>query len=111
MKKNIKIYHKGKLVDKEINYIPTRYIWAVLITILEVTAIIGVVVLLALYVPYFYLALLATQIGVILAIMVSNNNPDYKLVWLFVVVMIPLIGMMIYLIFYKRKLPKRLIKR
>ena len=51
MRKNIKIYHKGKLVDKEINYIPTRYIWAVLITILEVAAIIGVVVLLAFYVP------------------------------------------------------------
>ena len=111
MKKNIKIYHKGKLVNKEINYIPTRYIIAILITLLEVLSIIGVVVLLAIYVPYFYTALLLTQIGVIVAIMVSNNNPDYKLVWLFVVVMIPLGGLMIYLIFYKRKLPKRAIKR
>ena len=111
MKKNIKIYHKGKLVDKEINYIPTRYIIAILITILEVLSIIGIVVALAIYVPYFYFALILTKIGVIVAIMISNNNPDYKLVWLFVVVMIPLGGLMIYLIFYKRKLPKKAVKR
>ncbi len=111
MKKNIKIYEKGKLVDKEINYIPTRYIIAILITILEVLSIIGVVIALAIFVPYFYAALVVTQIGVIVAIMVSNNNPDYKLVWLFVVVMIPLGGLMIYLIFYKRKLPKKSVKR
>ena len=57
MKKNIKIYSKGKYIDKEINYIPTRYIWAILITLLEVAGIIGTVVLLAIYVPYFYTAL------------------------------------------------------
>ncbi len=111
MKKNIKIYHKGKLVDKEINYIPTRYIIAILITILEVLSIIGIVVVLAIYVPYFYSALILTEIAVIVSIMISNNNPDYKLVWLFVVVMIPLVGLMIYLIFYKRKLPAKAIRR
>ncbi len=111
MKKNIKVYKKGEYVDKEINYIPTRYIIAILITILEVLAIIGTVVLLAIYVPYFYTALVATQVALIIAIIVSNNNPDYKLVWLFVVAMIPVGGMMVYLIFYKRKLPKKSIKR
>lgn len=111
MKRNIKIYQKGKLVNKEINYIPTRYIIAILITILEVLGIIGTVIALAIFVPYFYMGLLITQVGVIIHIMVSNNNPDYKLVWLFVVVMIPLGGLMIYLIFYKRKLPKRAVKR
>lgn len=111
MKKNIKIYSKGKYIDKEINYIPTRYIWAILITLLEVAGIIGTVVLLAIYVPYFYTALLVTQVVIIIAIILSNNNPDYKLVWLFVVVMVPVGGLMIYLIFYKRKLPKRVIKK
>lgn len=111
MKKNIKVYQNGEYVDKVINYIPTRYIFAILITILEVAAIIGVMVVLAIFVPYFYLAILLTEIGVIIAIMVSNNNPDYKLIWLFVVVMIPLGGLMIYLIFYKRKLPNKSVKR
>ncbi|MBQ8522326.1 MAG: cardiolipin synthase [Clostridia bacterium] len=111
MKKKIKIHANGKIVEKEINYIPTRYIIAILITILEVAAIIGTVVVLAIFVPYFYTALMITQVVVVISIVVSNNNPDYKLIWLFVVVMIPLVGLMIYLIFYKRKLPKRVVKK
>lgn len=111
MKKKIKVYQNGDYVEKEINYIPTRYIFAILITVLEVAAIIGIMVVLAIFVPYFYIAILLTEIGVIIAIVVSNNNPDYKLIWLFVVVMIPLGGLMIYLIFYKRKLPKKSIER
>ena len=111
MKKNIKVYQNGEYVDKEINYIPTRYIFAILLTILEVFAIIGVMVVLAMFVPYFYIAIMITQVVVMIAIVVSNNNPDYKLIWLFVVVMIPLAGLMIYLIFYKRRLPKKSIKR
>lgn len=57
MKKKIKLYSKGEYVDKEINYIPLRYIIAILITLSEVAAIIGIVVVLAIYVPYFYIAL------------------------------------------------------
>ena len=54
MKRKIKIHTYGKVVEKEINYIPTRYIVAILVTILEVLGIIGTVVALAIFVPYFY---------------------------------------------------------
>lgn len=111
MKKKIKYNVGDKVEEHEINYIPTRFILAILLTVIEVLSIIGVMVVLALYVPYFYIAIFITEIVVIIAIMVSNNNPDYKLIWLFVVVMIPLAGLMIYLIFYKRKLPKKVVNR
>lgn len=111
MKKNIKVYYNGEYIDKEINYIPTRYIIAILITIMEIVAIIGVMVLLALYVPYFYIAIIITEIISIITIVVSSGNPDYKLIWLFFVVMLPLVGLMLYLMFHKRKLPKKYIKR
>ncbi len=111
MKKNIKIYSNGKYVNKEINYIPLRFIVAILITLLEIASIIGIVVILALYVPYFYVLLFLTEIGTIIGIIVSNNNPDYKLIWLFVVVMLPLVGLMLFLIFHKRKLPRKTVKK
>lgn len=111
MKKNIKVYSNGDYVDKEINYIPTRYILAILITFLEVVSIIGVVVVLAIFVPYFYIALIITQIVAIVAIVVSSNTPDYKLTWLFFVVMLPLVGLMLYMIFHKRKLQKKYVKK
>lgn len=111
MKKNIKIYSNGKYVNKEINHIPLRFISAIFLTLLEVALIIGIMVVLTLYVPYFYILILLTEIGTIIAIVTSNNNPDYKLIWLFVVVILPIIGLMLYFIFHKRKLPQKIIKR
>ncbi|MBQ8444370.1 MAG: PLDc N-terminal domain-containing protein [Clostridia bacterium] len=111
MKKKIKVYSNGEYVDKEITYIPFRYIVAILVTLFEILAIIGVMVVLALYVPYFYIAIFVTEIVSMITIVVSNDNPDYKLIWLFAVVVLPLVGLMLYFIFHKRTLPKKTVKR
>lgn len=111
MKKKIKVFNGKQYIDKELNYIPTRYIMAILITLLEILTIIAVMVLLILYVPYFYILFFATEIISIVTIVVSYGNPDYKVTWLFFVVMLPLVGLMLFLIFHKRKLPKKAIKR
>ena len=111
MKKNIKVYEKGKYVEKEITYIPLRYIVAVLLTILEIVLIMAIVFLCAIYIPYFYIALLITEIVVVIGIIGSNENPDYKIPWLLFVIILPIVGFMLYFMFHKRKLPKRIIKR
>ena len=112
MKKSIRVTNaRGKYIDKEINYIPLRYIIAMLITILEIAAIIGIVVALCIYVPYFYIALYVTQALAVIGILVSNDNPDYRITWLFFVIALPLVGLMLYLIFHKRTLPKRIMQR
>ena len=63
-------------MEKEIYYIHVRYILAVLITIAETAAIVAIVVALMYKVPYFSIAVLLTQIGVILQIINSNDNAD-----------------------------------
>lgn len=111
MKRKIKI-HLGKIVkEKEINYIPVRYIFAALITLFEVLAIIGVVVALCIYVPYFYIAVGITTLLVELKIIASDDNPDYKIPWMIVVLTIPVAGLMVYFIFGSRKLKKKYVKR
>lgn len=65
-------------VEREYTYIPVRYIIAVLITVFEVLAVIGIVVALCYYVPYFYLAAWATEIFCVIRIIASDDNPDYK---------------------------------
>lgn len=111
MKKNIKVYENGKYIEKEINYIPFRYIVAVTITILEIILIIGIMVLLAIYVPYFYIAIFITVVCVVISIIASNDNPDYKIPWILFVIVLPIVGLMLYFIFHERKLPKRIYKR
>lgn len=112
MKKTIKVTNsKGQYIDKEINYIPTRYIIAMFLMLIEIISIIAIMVVMAIYVPYFYIAIFITEIVSIITIVVSSGNPDYKVTWLFFVVMLPLVGLMLFLIFHKRKLPRKAIKR
>ena len=60
MKRKYSYKVNDKQIEREYNYIPVRYIVAVLITVLEVLAVIGIVIALCYYVPYFYLAAWAT---------------------------------------------------
>ena len=107
MKKEIKIYEKGKYVTKEITIIPLRYIFAVILSILGIVATISIVVILSLYLKYFYYLVILTQIVVTITIITSNENPDYKIPWLLFVIILPIIGFMLYFMFYKIRLPKR----
>ncbi|MBQ3494693.1 MAG: PLDc N-terminal domain-containing protein, partial [Clostridia bacterium] len=111
MKKNIKVYENGQYIEKQINYIPLRYILAILITFLEVCSIIGAVVALAIFVPYFYIAIAITQVVSVVIIVVSKRTPDYKLTWLFFMTMLPVVGLMLFFIFQNRKIPKKYVKK
>ena len=111
MKKTISYKVNEEDVQREINYIPVRYIIAVLITVFEVAAIIGILIALCYYVPYFYIAAWLTQIFCVIRIIASDDNPDYKVPWLLFVLIVPLAGFMLYFMFYSRKLQKKFIKR
>lgn len=111
MKKKITYYKGREKAEREINYIPVRYIIAGMITLLEVLTIIGIVVALCYFVPYFYIAAYVTAFAVELKIISSDDNPDYKVPWMLFVLVLPIAGFMLYFIFAKRKLQKKYIKR
>lgn len=112
MKKTIRIrYDADRTQEREINYIPVRYIVAILLAVLETAAVIAIVMLLSYYVPYFYLAMWVTEIATIIHIIASDGNADYKIPWLIVVMVIPVGGLMLYIMFGSRKLKKKFIRR
>ena len=102
MKTKYRYLVNEKEVEREYNYIPFRYIFAILITILEVAAIIGIVMVLCVYVPYFYILCWITQIACVIKIIASDDNPDYKVPWLLFVMILPVAGVMLYFIFNSR---------
>ena len=111
MKRKYKVRTLDKVEEREYSYIPARYIFAVLITLLEILSIIGVVVALCYFVPYFYILAFLTEIGCIIKIIASDDNPDYKVPWLLFVLILPIVGFMLYFIFGSRKLQKKFINR
>ena len=112
MKKTIRIrYDANRTEQRQINYIPVRYILAIALAVLETAAVIGVVVLLSYYVPYFYLAMWVTEIASVIHIIASDGNADYKIPWLIVIMVIPVGGLMLYILFGSRKLKKKYVRR
>lgn len=111
MKRTYKVNTGTKTVEREYNYIPVRYIIAVLLSALEVLAIIGIVIALCVFVPYFYILCYLTAFACIIKIVASDDNPDYKVPWVLFVMVIPIAGFMLYFLFYSRKLQKKFIKR
>lgn len=111
MKKKVIYYENQKRCEKYVDYIPFRYIIAIILTLLETLIMIGIVILLCIFIPFFYIAVLATQMFCTIHIIVSNDNPDYKLPWLLFVLILPIIGFMLYFIFYSRKLSARYTKK
>lgn len=111
MKRKYSIKAGEKTIEREYNYIPVRYIIAAIITILEVLAIVTIVIALCYFVPYFYLAAFATEVFCVVKIIASNDNPEYKIPWLLFVLILPILGFMLYFIFYSRSFNKKYVRR
>lgn len=92
-------------------HIPFRYIAAIIFALLETGAIVAIVMALSYYVPYFYLAVWATEVACVIRIIASDDNPDYKVPWLLFVLIVPVAGFMLYFLFYSRTLKKKYIRR
>lgn len=110
-KEIITLNKKNKKVKKEINVIPTRFIIAILISIVETLLTISIVGFLTYFIPYFWILIILTMLVTAISIINREDNPDYKLPWLFFVMLIPIVGFMLYFMFYSRKLKKKQIKR
>ena len=112
MKKTIRVANaKGKLVEKQITYIPLRYIFAALLTVLSIFGVIGIAVALCYYIPHFYLIAGLATLACLLKLISSDDNPDYKVPWIVFVLLLPIAGFMLYLMFYSRKLHRKFIRR
>ena len=111
MKRKYKFQAGEKTIEREYSYIPVRYIVAAAITFFEIAAIIGILIALCIYVPYFYVLCYITTIVCILKIVASDDNPDYKVPWVLFVLVVPIAGFMLYFMFYSRKLQKKFVGR
>lgn len=81
MKGKIQYKVEGRTVEREVNYVPVRFILAIALAVLETVTIVAIVIALSYYVPYFHLAVLATEIACVIKIIASEDNPvnlDYR---------------------------------
>jgi len=92
------------------NHYPIRHIFAIILTLMQIVLIIGAAVILYCYVPYFSIAANLIEIICIIRIASSDENPDYKVPWLLIVIFLPVAGFIFYFLFYSRKIPRKYLK-
>lgn len=111
MKRKITYEVNGKTYKRRARYVPVRFGLSVLFGFVSTCLVIAIVVAMLLFVPYFYIPLIITHFAVILQIIASENNPDFKIPWLVLIMCLPVIGFMLYYMFAQRKLRKKFVKR
>lgn len=111
MKLKYKVRTPAGEEERTFSYIPLRFIGAILLSLGLTLAVIGLVAALCFHAWYFYLAALAAQVAVAVRIIASSDNPDYKVPWLVIVLLVPVGGFMLYCLFYSRKPDRKYRKR
>ncbi|MBQ7326542.1 MAG: cardiolipin synthase [Clostridia bacterium] len=80
-------------------------------TILAEILLMGLVIAAASIVSYLFFGLtLLIDVAVVVSIINRDANPEYKVTWITVVLLMPLFGTLLYLIFYRRNMTKKEIR-
>ena len=85
----------------------SRYTVSAISILLSLSLIFLLVYIASAYSVLIYAALVILDLCVVLSIINREVNPEYKLPWLVISLIIPLFGPMLYVIFYSRKLRRR----
>ena len=100
-----------KLPEATLKFLPFRYVLAFIVTAFKVLVVIGAVVWLSINVKYFYFIVLIAQFLCTLKIIASDTNPDYKVPWLLFVLILPIVGFLLYIIFSSTTLRRKYVRK
>lgn len=85
----------------------SRYTLSAIVILLSLALVWALLWFASAYSLFFYAFLTVVDIIVVLSIINREANPEYKLPWLFIALIVPLFGAALYIIFYSRKLSKK----
>ena len=85
-------------------------ITAVLV-LLELALVLTFMLRLSAYSVYFFILIIINHIASLIAVVNGDGNPEYKLTWMVVIVLIPFLGTALFAMFGKSKMCKKEIRR
>lgn len=85
----------------------SRYAVSAIAILLELVLFSVIISNLATLHPVWLLLILISHIGAVVAIVNRNVNPEYKVSWIIVVTVLPIFGLVLYVVFYRRRLSRK----
>ena len=89
----------------------SRYFISALVILAELVGIGYVCFELSVYSIYFFIAAEIVTVIILFYILNTDTNPEYKLSWSFAIVFLPILGGLLFLLFYHRRMSKGEAKR
>jgi cardiolipin synthase len=74
---------------------------------IQIAAVAAMLLIFKQYILYFYIACLIISVGLIIKIVSSDSNPAYKIAWLIPIMLLPVFGVLFYVMIGKNYLSDR----
>lgn len=100
--------NKGELMKKILKLLTNKIFIIGVLVIIQLLVLFYLIQLLGSYSQWIVTVLNIFSILVLIHVVNSNENPSYKQAWSILVLMIPMFGSVVYLIFGGKKIPKKL---
>lgn len=85
----------------------SRYALSALYILLSLGLVLAVILLASSYSVYFFLTLVVFDALVVISIVNKEVDPEYKVPWLVITLIVPFFGAILYISFYSRRLSKK----
>lgn len=89
------------------NFLFSRYFLSALLILVEIVGLVFVNLYLAGYSALFYILAAILHLAVLVAVINKDMNPEYRVTWLAVVLLFPVVGVVIYILFSGRSMSAR----
>ena len=89
-------------------YIHIRLILISLFILLEIIVGISLLILGIFKIPYFWIFICLITIICIARILISNNGKNYKIAWILLILLFPLVGLVLFFLTFNRQLSKNI---
>jgi len=84
---------------------------AVIFVLLELSLVLTVLFKLSSYSVYFLVFLIAVNVVSLIAVVNTDENPEYKLTWMGVIVLVPFLGTLMFLLYRRPSMSRKETKR
>lgn len=94
-------------MKKLLRFIFSGYFVSLIMILLEVAVLFLLIVKLSAYSVYFLLGALLVNLLALLAVINSDFNPEYKVTWISVILLLPILGSLLFILFRTRNMTKK----
>ena len=98
-------------LKKLVSVLTSKTAFVAYLILLQLLFLLSVVSILSAYSRFINQILNLLSIVMVIYIMNKDENPSYKLAWIVVIMLVPIFGGLLYLLFGGQKVPKALMRR